>query len=269
VDRALADLKLPPPIPDKVRFRQGLKQEWSLLPEYILGAYEKCPNKLVEAGFDPDLLQEHDVGYDETHDRITFAVRDYLGRLAAISGRSRQDWVIPRYKVYDARPPEPDLNRPAGELYGVVEDYRPDNRLHLHGYHTVYPERYFVEGDEELPPLIINEGYKSNLWLRQQGFRHSVALQGSSLTTAQERLLGRLRGPYYIMLDHEPGKMFPDRKGRCAAVDIARRLRRSGKVYLCMYDADATLGTSPDNLDQSQLNNQVQQAKTLGQLYTC
>jgi DNA primase len=267
VDRVINDLKLPPPLPKKAG-RAELNKTWDLLPEYILGAYETCPKLLLDKGFDMDLLESHDVGYDSKNDRITFAVRDYLGRLAAISGRARQNWVIPRYKVYDASPPDPSLTPPkrAGELFGVVTDYTPDNHRHLYGYHDVYPERYFSEGEQ--PPLVITEGYKSTLWMRQLQFTHTVGLQGSTLSQPQERLLGRLRGPYYVMLDNELGKMLPDRNGRCAALVIAKRLRRSGRVFLCMYADDAPLGTSPDDLTKEQANNQVQNAKTIGQLFT-
>ena len=272
VDRVTRDLRLPPPLTDKQRRRKAIKEGWSLLPEYLLGVYDHTPQELVDVGFDEELLAAHDVGVDAKNDRITFAIRDTLGRLTAISGRARSDSVFPRYKVYDAEPPNlpprPPPHRAAGEFYGVVDNYVPDNRKHLYGLKTVYPERYF-EPHKSHPPLIISEGYKSTLWLRQMGFPHTVGLQGSSMTPAQQRQLGKLLGPYFIMLDNEAGKGFPDRNGRCAAVDIAHSLRRSGWVFICLYDEGRPVGTAPDDIqDQDEIQSMVEGAKTLGQLYT-
>lgn len=272
VDRATKDLRLPPPLPDKLKRKKAVKEGWSLLPEYLLGVYDHTPQDLVDVGFDAELLRAHDVGVDEKNNRITFAIRDNLGRLAAISGRARSDDTFPRYKVYDAEPsnlpPRPPPHRAAGEFYGVVDNYTPDNRKHLYGMSTVYPERYF-EPARAHPPLIITEGYKSTLWLRQMGFPHSVGLQGSSMTSAQLRQLGKLLGPYYIMLDNESGKAFPDRKGSCAAVSMAQNLRRSGRVFICLYDERRPVGTAPDDItDTEEIAAMVQGAQTLGQLYT-
>lgn len=272
IDRMTADLRLPPPLTQRQKQKKALKEGWSVLPEYILGAYDHTPQELVDIGFDAELLRAHDVGVDEKHNRITFAIRDIMDRLVAISGRARTDATFPRYKVYDAEPPnlppKPPPHRAAGEFYGIVDNYVPDNRKHLYGFHTVYPMRYF-EPTQAHSPLIITEGYKSTLWMRQMGFPDTVGLQGSSLTSAQLRLLGRIRGPFYILLDNESGKAFPDRKRSCAAVDIARALQRSGRAFICLYDERRPIGTAPDDInDKEELQAMVQGAKTLGQLYT-
>lgn len=240
-----------------------LRESWSVLPEYILGAYDDIPEQLLAVGFTEETLRGHSVGTDTINNRITFAIRDYLGRLTAISGRAMHQWQIPRYKVYDARPPT-DQTR-AGEFFGVVQDYRPDNRRHLYGIDTVHAERFYTDS-KDLPPLIVTEGYKSTLWLRQLGFKHTVGLQGSSMTFDQLVQLGRLRGPYFIMLDHEPGKAYPDRKGQCAAIDLALSLQSSGRSFVCLYEGKET-STSPDDLhDPEEVMSMIQNAKTVGQL---
>ena len=266
VDRAVGTLRVAPRLSDRAKRKMDVKEEWTVLPEYILGAYDHTPQSLIDQGFSPEILQAHDVGIDRRNDRITFPVRDVLGRLVAISGRASNDWQIPRYKVYDAV--SPSSTRKAGELYGVVDRYIPHNRDHLYGLHTVYPERFF-EPDKEHSPLIITEGYKSTLHLRQVGFTHAVGLQGSSLTAMQLRALTKMRGPYYLMLDNEPGKAYPDRKGRCAAVHILRQLRRSGRAFLCMYDEERPVRTAPDDIkDPQELHYMIQHAMTLGQIAT-
>ena len=132
----------------------------------------------------------------------------------------------------------------------------------------MFPERYFSSGKEQ-PPLVITEGYKSTLWLRQLGFPHAVGLHGSSATPSQLRMLGRLNGPYYVMLDNEPGKGSPDKYRRCAAVDLVRKLQWSGRAYICRYPEGASTGTAPDDIRETEeLRDMISSAKTLGQLIT-
>lgn len=228
--------------------------ETTVLPEYVLAAYDSCPVKLLDAGFDMDLLQRNDVGYDRKHDRITFAIRDYLGRLVAISGRSYEDGTEPRYKVY--------TTGPTGELGQVVENYEPANRRHLYGFHEVYPERFFNPQSCSENPLIVVEGFKGRLWLVQMGYRHTIAVMGSSLTAHQKWLLSRVRGPFYVMLDHEPGKSFPDGEGRCAAYKIAEQLSLSDRALICTYDEEKKAGTSPDDLSRAEVENMIKAAKS-------
>lgn len=235
-----------------------------VLPEYILAAWHTCPERLLDEGFDMDVLDDHEVGYDSVRDRITFPIRDHLGRLVAVSGRAYEDGVNPRYKVYDARPPDPQKNLSAGELYGIVEDYKPANRRHLYGFHMVYPRRFFARGN--LPPILIVEGYKGRIWVHQCGYEDVVAVQGSSISSFQAITLTRVRGPYYVMLDNEPGKAYPDDKGRCASLKIADRLSRSGSVRICQYTEDKAVGTSPDDLSPDEIDHMVDNARTRAEL---
>lgn len=268
VDKVLEGLVL------RVRTRQQATSselrmhKWDTLPEYVLGAYAGAlPAELLDQGFTRSTIGAAEVGVDVNEGRITFPIRDILGRLCAISGRSRVHNQIPKYKVYDARAPS-DGRKP-GPLHGVLgqgETYRPDNRRHLYGYHTTYPHRYLAPREEELPPVVLTEGYKSTLWLRQHGHPHAVGLQGSAITLQQSIVLQRVRGPYVIFLDNEPGKAYPDRNGRCAALDIYHALKSSGAVRIATYPEGLPIGTSPDDLDEDLINYIVQTAKTRAQL---
>lgn len=258
IDRAIEDIQ---PIAEAQGFLKG-KAELSkvpvFIPEYVLGAWSEIPESLVKVGFSPETLKAHEVGIDKERRRIIFPVRDYLGRLAAVNGRAMEPWMNPRYKVYDAR-------KPNGELCGIVEGYVPDNRSHLFGYHTIYPERFF-KTEACCPPLIIVEGYKACMWLRQLGFSHSVALQGSSLSSGQKRLLHRLSGPFYVFLDHQAGKSYPDKFGRCAAIDIAESLSRVGRSYVCLYPQEKPNNTQPDSLTREEVTKILNHAKTTTQM---
>jgi DNA primase len=256
VGRILSDTALDVGMPDPIRRRLDAKKTWKILPEYVLGAFDSCPNDLLTAGFTMETLREADVGYDSREDRITFGIRDYLGRLVAVSGRARQGWIEPKYKVYDS------IFEPLFEDH----EYKPQNKLHVYGLDTFYPRRFYQAGGHQ-PPLIIVEGYKGTLWLRQQGFSDVGGLMGSTLSASQCKVLSRLTGPFYVLLDNEPGKAFPDDKGRCAAVRVALQLSAAGPAFVCQYPEGSPEGTSPDDLkDKDIINVILATAKTPAQL---
>ncbi len=253
VSRIVQTINTGPEVPEYIRRKSELKEDWDVLPEYVLSAYDECPIKMLDIGFSMEFLQDHDIGYDRVEDRITFPIRDYKGRLIGVSGRAYTDRGFPRYKVY-------------GSVFeDIVPGYKPHTKHHLYGFHEVYASRYFSPDAEDMP-LIIVEGYKACLWLKQMGFTHTVALQGSTLSKAQKRALDRIRGPKYVFLDNEPGKAIIVRDRPCAAVKIAERLFTTGQTYICQYEEGEEEGTSPDDLSKEQVVKIIQRAKTPGQI---
>jgi len=244
-----------------------------IIPEYVLGAWENFPIQLEDAGFTEDTIWNNDVGYDEDHDRITFPIRDVNGNLVAISGRacddSRVGSAYPRYKVYDSSPKH-------GELKDVVDElYIPDNRAHLYGMHTAWLQRTKAKRGDDLPPLIIVEGFKGCLWLRQLGFPHTVAMMGDNMSKEQERLLSRLPGPYYLFLDHEPGQQLAEVRVHwktkeedwsCHAMQIAKRLMKYDRVFLLRYPPNAQERDAPDDLTRDEVDWSLENKETVAQL---
>lgn len=230
-------LKDPPTLSEKIKKLESGK----VLPEYILGAYPLAPVALLREGFTEEILREHQVGFDHRAGRITFPIRDHIGRLVAVSGRAHPTGY-PRYLVYEQ------------EFRKVFPGYKADNRRHLYGIDSVYASKYIDPNNAD--PIIIVEGYKACLWLRQHGFMTTVALQGSSLTPSQEIMLHRLRGEKIIFLDNEPGK-HQSTKGRgCAALGIAYKLRKTSRVTLAEYPRHQK-GGSPDDLNFSELQQAI------------
>tara|TARA_Y100000034_G_scaffold127275_1_gene179820 strand:- start:3667 stop:4743 length:1077 start_codon:yes stop_codon:yes gene_type:complete len=260
VDKALDGVSYSTWRPDSTKKRGTIeRQSWDVLPEYILGAWDWCPQRMIWWGFSEEVLQKYGIGYDKIHQRITFPIRDYLGRLVGISGRA-EPGGFPRYKVYDASPPD-EHGRGAGELYEVLDrPYTPDNRRHLYGLDRFYASRV-LRPDDDHPPVVLVEGYKGVLWMVQNEFIHTTGLQGSSLTRAQESAIGMIRGTKIVLLDHEPGKSFPDENGRCAAYWITERLSRYGPALVCQYPEGTEIGTSPDDLTKDQLQGLIKEAR--------
>jgi hypothetical protein len=257
-----------------------------VLPEYALAEYHQCPVSLIKAGFDPLLLERYDVGFDVERSRITFGIRDKEGRLVGISGRTALVDGVPRYMVYDSRPEQPaepgKWRRPEGPLRKYAPDYVPNNKAHVYGAHTFCGRRSHKRTEGSLP-IVITEGYKSTLWLRQLEFHLAVGLQGSMMTKEQEEVLLALGGPFVVLLDNEPGKQSPDPKAMrqraklllsrefreadkirsCDAVQIAQRLRRRGQSALIgQYPPGSPPGTAPDDLTKDQILYAIENAIT-------
>ena len=251
VDRLVTKEDLIPKLPEFARRKAALKEDWAVLPEYVLSSFDECPVKLLDAGFEMDFLQSQDIGFDRKENRITFAIRDYKGRLIGVSGRAHSPVQYPRYKVYDK------------VFESIVPDYKPLTRKHLYGFHDVYAATYFSSPDDYLP-IIIVEGYKGCLWLKQMGYTHTVALQGSSLTREQRRAVEKVRGPKYVLMDNEPGKSYSDQRSECAAVKIASQLSKTDRAYLCQYPDQMEVGTSPDDLTKEEVESIINNAKPIG-----
>ncbi len=97
---------------NKARLMFKRRSEWkrkdpfqahTILSPVVLKPYEWCPNKLVEAGFDPRLLENMQIGFDIPNKRITYPVHDIYGNLAGVVGGKTEDWQQPKYKVYLGR----------------------------------------------------------------------------------------------------------------------------------------------------------------------
>ena len=106
-----------------------------------------------------------------------------------------------------------------------------------HVWHPFTQMREWSAGE----PLVIVEGFFDCIKLWQLGLRRVVALMGSSLSPAQEELIGKhtnSRSRVLVMLDE-------DDAGRAGRDEIARRLARFVFVKTHVFDAE---GRQPENL---------------------
>ena len=212
-----------------------------LLNEALLGVFQYCPTDLVNEGFDKAVLQRLEIGFDKREMRITFPLRDLYGNLIGISGRT----VIEddeRYKVYKSK----DFLQYAPDDPEVEARYRAydiKNHHFMWNMHNVYPEAFYGE----LDTVVVVEGYKACIWLIQQGIENVVALQGSRMTRAQERVLSRLGATIVLFLDN-------NKAGKEGTHDSGRRLRKRGlKVIVPSYPDGCEASAQPDNLTQPEI----------------
>jgi DNA primase len=196
------------PPSDPTRFREAT--DAGPLPEGFLGLFESVPQEMLDIGFTEETLRRFDIGFDEVHQRITFPIRDYVGTLIGVSGRSVEKDAARRYKIYDVE----------YEHWGL-----PKRRINmadvLWNVDMVYPHVYFRTG----APLVLVEGFKAAMWLYQAGVHNVVALGGSYLKDGQQRIIEHLGCETYVMLDmNDAGKRGTDQIGKMLSRSLPTRV---------------------------------------------
>ena len=138
---------------------------------------------LFERGFEPEALEDWEFGWDAHSVRITFAVRDVQGRLIGFKGRVTDD-RRPKYRVLGDSPGK-------GVYYGWPTYYV--SRV-VYGSHLVEP------GTRE---LVICEGEWNAIAVRQKLNLPAVAINGSTFSETQARIIRDLADRVIVFLDSD------------------------------------------------------------------
>lgn len=237
-----------------------------ILPEAIMGIYEWMPLKLVEDGFDPELLRKLEIGYDKNNNRITYPLRDMYGNLAGFSGGATTKEQQPKYKVYQGRRRGANRRMIPGDFGEWFDqkypDYRCENHDFLWNFDKVLPRlESMSEGDST---VYVVEGFKACMWMVQSGFHNTVALMGSYISERQQRMLHMLGGRVCLFLDN-------DRPGREATFNVGDLLWRPmyGRIDVVQYpevDVQASLHdglkSQPDDYEADAIRELVKQRVT-------
>jgi DNA primase len=172
---------------------------------------------LNERGLTAETAETFGVGFfagkGSMHDRIVVPIHNSEGEIVAYAGRAI-DGSEPRYKF------------PAGF----------HKSLELFNLHRVRRE----------VSIVLVEGFFDCMKVTQAGFP-CVALMGSTMSKAQEELIGENFGHVIVMLDG-------DEAGREAAIGIADRLKRI--VYQVQL-VDLSQGVQPDQLSTGEVHRLI------------
>jgi DNA primase len=212
------------------------------IPESLLGLFDYCPTNLLQAGFDEGTLRRFEIGFDMHHYRVTYPVRDLVGNLMAISGRTVND-AYPKYKVYTEE----------FKAWGLPERLLWDKSSALWNAHNVYPEVYFQATPER---VVVVEGFKACMWVWQAGIKNVVALLGTYLSNQQRWILERMGAPVYMFFDNND-------PGTTGIMKCGERLRRSLRLHVVEYperlldDEDA----QPDSMTAEEIYQQINGAR--------
>lgn len=209
--------------------------------EGILGIFDFTPIDLVNKGFSRKILQTYDIGFDKDAMRITFPIRNHLGVLMGIAGRTVTE-EKPRYKIYKAK-----------DLLRFSDNYRTydfQKKNFLWNMDRVYPSAFY----EDLSHIFIVEGYKAALWLIQHGAWNTVALMGTYLSYMQQRLLSRLKSTCIFLLDNTE-------LAEKGVYEAGKWLSNSNNVKVCHYPEDKNIGIQPDDLNAEELITTLETAE--------
>lgn len=207
------------------------------LPEHILGVFDYCPIDLVRAGFSKDTLRSNDVGFDRERNRITFGLRDHRGAFVGVSGRTVVD-EEPRYKIYRS------------EFYSLVPSYALDKNRLVWGLDKFYEAR--IQGVAADSPVILCEGFKAAMWVKQAGYEDAVCVLGTHASFEQVTLLQRVTNQIVLFLDNDPPGI--------VATDSATRAFGAIDVRVANYDT--TQPISPDDMPSARVAEAIEGALT-------
>lgn len=245
----LRKLRLPTSLVDNIPIQKPKKKKVNIednyLPEAVLGVFHHCPTLLINEGFDEQVLKDHDVGFDERLQRITFPVRSIDKKLRLISGRT----VIgedAKYLIYKKYHLESIIDEE------LLKDYYP---------HKKY---YFYREDKVKPnsDVVLCEGFKAALWLSQHGY-NSIASIGVHLSN-EDSVLAKLSNfnidTLYIMYDSDPAGLVNSIESARTVLGIPKRIKfpKYPKVYNGPEDK-----LQPDDLSEGELANAFANAQPL------
>lgn len=199
------------------------------LDESLLGLFDYYPKLMEEEGFSADLCRQFDVGFDEQHMRITFALRNTMGRLVGISGRTVID-AVPRYKVYDTE-----------YLDFGLPQRKTEKRALLWNAHEALVAINAVR-DPYARKLVIVEGFKGAMRVAQSGISAVVALLGSYLSNEQLYFIAKRVPAIYMMWDNNPA-------GRHGCLEAVPRLMASTTaLHFVEYNAPQPSDLTPEEV---------------------
>lgn len=206
-----------------------------LPPESSLEPYVgRVPQYILSRGFTLETCRAWELGYDMQYKRAIFVIRDRLGRLRGISGRtivnSRAKYL---HYVWDHRLKQ--WSHGYGKAADDPERFKDFEKwrrnLLLLGEHMVNWER----AGPDRQCIIIVEGHTDAIWLWQLGWV-GLAVMGSSMSEKQaETVVQMLPKDGYVvtMADGDDG-------GRTLAASIRKQLIGNVPLFECQL---------PDGLD--------------------
>ncbi len=221
-----------------VKQERKLSFDLPRLPEAILGAFDFIPKTMLQEGFTRDTLDSFDIGFDRRSKRITFPIRDHLGNLVGVSGRTVVN-ALPRYKIYRK------------EFDPIISNYSLNKGRLLWNLDSFYHYALNTSIDK---PVIITEGFKAAMWVWQCGHPYTVALMGTHLSEEQIYLLTSITGEVVLFLDD-------DQAGRDSTKKLEKLLSKQLLVRVAEYPRP-DMQESPDDLSVDEVIAAVKNAKS-------
>lgn len=172
------------------------------IPDSILDDYTPISKEILDdLAITPETAVKYDLLWDSKEERMLFPIRDNFGRLVTIRGRYiGEDTSVLKHKSYTGIHPEGHDAKSFGIWYMMHEPIVPDK------------------------PLVLVEGYKDAVLLKQAGVKNVWASLGSSIAKKQMEYLKRVSVPIVLFFDD-------DEAGRKATQNVAVAMNKLTPLY--------------------------------------
>ncbi len=194
------------PIPPEVNERFALDWEHAY-NAYLDGVGHPATDYMFERGFEWETMEYWGIGYDERTNRVTIPIVDEKQQLVGFKGRAIDDRHPKYLSIGDARGREPH--------YGWPTYHRA---LVLFGLHEAIMTN--IMGDPMNDDvLIVCEGELNAIAMWQMGYRNSIAILGSGVSTQHVRLMKAFGDKLILLFDPDAAgdiglNGYTDEKGR-------------------------------------------------------
>jgi len=184
------------------------RQIMTMMPTSVLDAFSDVPEELLERfHISPVVAKAYNLKFDRNKNRLLFPILDEHKRLVGIRGRyvGTERHVV-KYWSYTFLHPEGKDPKACGIFFG---------------------EDKIIKNDDNHKFLVIVEGERDVLLLRQGGVRNVLASMGASLSKAQQISLKILADYFDIILYFDN-----DKAGRLATEKCKELLKGRTNLYI-------------------------------------
>ena len=150
---------------------------------------------MLDRGFNYQILEDWEIGYDEYSRRITIPIRDHEGKLVGFKGRSYNDDHLPKYMIMG--------DNYNNKKYYNFQPYKKSQYVFgLDVIQKIIDSHYRIYSDS-CKYFCICEGELNTIAMNQHGFYATVGIAGSEFSETQCELIKKYAESVVLFLDND------------------------------------------------------------------
>jgi hypothetical protein len=207
----------------------------------------QVPQYILDRGFTLDTCKAWELGYDLGNKRLIFVVRDLLGRLRGISGRTLVNHPAKYlHYVWDHK----NGSWSPGYNYDRFDDFEKWKKASLfYGEHMIDWERI---PEHRRDTLILVEGHTDSMWLWQNQW-NAISVMGSSISDAQAATV--------LKLLPEGGRVVTIGDGDDGGRTMAKSIKEALSTKIPCFEVILPDGSDPQDIKPSVVESIIAQSR--------